>query len=223
MRKTASRSPKRAVSPRQSEHSARSSPALQPTSAHEMTVVAYIVERVAFIVIAVPCWWFAIREPVSYNFLTYWTLLLHAAYFSLDKASPHATPGEPARRSALCPARFHTVFCCCVCLQLSDFCTVARWSEAWPSSLDTHSCQSQAQSTLDRGTPGCRRSQSHLVRFSRAVHHSQVATHVMLATQFTPVALIRARAEAYVAIRKRPGRRAREGMGARLASRRSSR
>ena len=57
-----------------------------------MTVLGYIFERTAFVIIAVPCWWFAIHTPVTYNFLTYWTLILHAVYFSIDKASPYAMP-----------------------------------------------------------------------------------------------------------------------------------
>lgn len=37
----------------------------------------------------IPCGMLMLLEPTQFGFLTYWTLLLHFAYFTIDKASPH--------------------------------------------------------------------------------------------------------------------------------------
>jgi len=50
----------------------------------------YVAERLLSASLVVPCFGYALHEPNAYDFLTYWTLLLHCCYFSVDKASPHA-------------------------------------------------------------------------------------------------------------------------------------
>jgi hypothetical protein len=55
-----------------------------------MPLWGYLLERLLCASLSIPCFGYALFEPAAYNFLTYWTLLLHVVYFSVDKASPHA-------------------------------------------------------------------------------------------------------------------------------------
>jgi len=53
--------------------------------------VAYTFERLCWLSYAPFLLYTAIRNPGYFCHLTYWTLTLHAVYFTVDKASPHAS------------------------------------------------------------------------------------------------------------------------------------
>ena len=50
-------------------------------------VAGFYWERVCFLSLAIPIFYTALCKPAFYDYLTYWTLCLHAFYFSLDKSS----------------------------------------------------------------------------------------------------------------------------------------
>jgi len=54
-------------------------------------MLGYLFERAVCASFAIPCFITALQSPGMYTFLTYWTLLLHLVYFSIDKASPKST------------------------------------------------------------------------------------------------------------------------------------
>ena len=55
-----------------------------------MGAVGYWWERFCFATFAPYLVWIAATNPAYYGHLTYWTLALHAVYFTIDKASPHS-------------------------------------------------------------------------------------------------------------------------------------
>jgi len=57
-----------------------------------MVSVGYLFERFCWLSYAPFLMWTAATNPAYYGHLTYWTLALHAVYFTVDKASPHAKP-----------------------------------------------------------------------------------------------------------------------------------
>ena len=48
----------------------------------------YVFERFVMLTYFSYTFWNALENPKNYSFLTFWTLLLHLLYFSIDKASP---------------------------------------------------------------------------------------------------------------------------------------
>ena len=57
-----------------------------------MTFAGYAWERFCFLSFAPLLVWTAATNLPYFGHLTYWTLALHAVYFSVDKSSPHAKP-----------------------------------------------------------------------------------------------------------------------------------
>uniref|UniRef100_A0A7S4N9C3 Glycerophosphocholine acyltransferase 1 n=1 Tax=Prymnesium polylepis TaxID=72548 RepID=A0A7S4N9C3_9EUKA len=53
-------------------------------------MLGYLFERFTWLSFAVPCFYIALTNPGYYQHLTYWTLMLHTVYFTVDKASPDA-------------------------------------------------------------------------------------------------------------------------------------
>lgn len=51
---------------------------------------SYVFERFCLLSFAVPVMWTALKKPLYFGHLTYWTLGLHTVYFTVDKASPYA-------------------------------------------------------------------------------------------------------------------------------------
>ena len=45
----------------------------------------YVFERLAMVSYIVPCFYMALFNPGYYNHLTYWTLLVHCVYYTVDK------------------------------------------------------------------------------------------------------------------------------------------
>ena len=46
----------------------------------------YVFERFVMLTYFSYTFWNALENPKNYSFLTFWTLLLHLLYFSIDKA-----------------------------------------------------------------------------------------------------------------------------------------
>ena len=59
-------------------------------AAAKMGSAGYVFERFVMLTYFVYIFWQALKNPKNYSFLTFWTLLLHVLYFSIDKASPVA-------------------------------------------------------------------------------------------------------------------------------------
>ena len=55
-----------------------------------MGSAGYVFERFVMLTYFVYIFWHALKNPKNYSFLTFWTLVLHVLYFSIDKASPVA-------------------------------------------------------------------------------------------------------------------------------------
>ena len=55
-----------------------------------MRSAGYAFERFMMLTYFAYIFWNALENPKNYTFLTFWTLLLHVLYFSVDKASPFA-------------------------------------------------------------------------------------------------------------------------------------
>lgn len=53
-------------------------------------MLAYLWERLVFLSFAIPVFVAGMFRPANFRYLTYWTLFVHIAYFSVDKASPRA-------------------------------------------------------------------------------------------------------------------------------------
>ena len=54
------------------------------------TKAGYLFERFCWLTYTPIILYTAIKNPSYFGHLTYWTLTLHAAYFAVDKTSPHA-------------------------------------------------------------------------------------------------------------------------------------
>ena len=59
-----------------------------------MGSAGYVFERFVMLTYFVYIFWHALKNPKNYSFLTFWTLVLHVLYFSIDKASPVAGAAE---------------------------------------------------------------------------------------------------------------------------------
>tara|TARA_B110001452_G_scaffold160789_1_gene133829 strand:- start:2323 stop:3081 length:759 start_codon:yes stop_codon:yes gene_type:complete len=55
-----------------------------------MTAASYWFERFCFLSFAAPCFYMALLKPGYYHHLTYWTMMVHTVYFTIDKSSPHS-------------------------------------------------------------------------------------------------------------------------------------
>jgi hypothetical protein len=55
-----------------------------------MALDGYTFERLCMVSYIVPCFYMALFNPGYYNHLTYWTLLVHCVYYTVDKSSPKA-------------------------------------------------------------------------------------------------------------------------------------
>jgi len=53
-------------------------------------MLGYLFERFAWLSFAIPTFYIALTNPGYYQHLTYWTLMLHVIYFTVDKESPDA-------------------------------------------------------------------------------------------------------------------------------------
>ena len=56
----------------------------------DMGSAGYVFERFVMLTYFAYIFWNALENPKNYGFLTFWTLLLHVLYFSVDKGSPIA-------------------------------------------------------------------------------------------------------------------------------------
>jgi hypothetical protein len=56
----------------------------------KMGSAGYMFERFVMLTYFAYIFWHALKNPKNYSFLTFWTLLVHILYFSIDKASPVA-------------------------------------------------------------------------------------------------------------------------------------
>ena len=57
----------------------------------KLMTMGYLFERFCWLSFTAPLFVTAIKTPGYYGHLTYWTLALHAVYFTVDKSSPDAT------------------------------------------------------------------------------------------------------------------------------------
>mgnify|MGYP006183290325 CR=1 FL=1 len=56
-----------------------------------MGTISYLFERIASLTFIVPCVWSAMHHRGRFVHLTWWSLVVHALYFNVDKASTPAT------------------------------------------------------------------------------------------------------------------------------------
>jgi len=64
--------------------------ATTPDHTIKMGSAGYVFERFVMLTYFAYIFWHALKNPKNYSFLTFWTLLVHILYFSIDKASPVA-------------------------------------------------------------------------------------------------------------------------------------